>query len=239
VLKFKNQFNKSENMKIFANALVSAMFFFNIAVAQTVDIGRATVIFPLEGEWIEVGQNNQGTNYGGDVSGTTTAESKTYVILNSNKEWIALVTVRASKSSVANATISWTGGCKGVGAQAVFDFTNGSPTRNDCLKVLKNVKAETYISHASLKTIKDSLDTKNIALNGSAYLVTHMVGTQSGTFVSTNALISHKALKKVVGANVSEEFAGQPGVAWGHLMAAEARSSANSFRGRMTIPSLE
>jgi hypothetical protein len=233
------QMNKGEMMKIFANILASVIFFSSMASAQKIDIGRAAVTFPIEGEWIEVGQNSQGTNYSGDVSGTTTAESKTYVALNSNKEWVALVTVRASKSSVANATISWTGGCKGTASQVVFDFTNGSPVRNDCLKVLKNVKGESFVSQASLKVIKDSLDSKNLVLNGPAFLVNHMVGTQSGTFVATSALISHKALKKVAGANAGEAFAGQPGVAWGHLMAAEARSSANSMRGRMTIPSLE
>ncbi len=223
--------------KLFSSIAVTLLA--QTVIAQTIDIGRATVTFPSEGQWIEVFQNNIGTSYTGDISGTTTAESKTYLLLNSNKEWIAMVTLRASKSSVSNATINWTAGCKGIGTQAVYDFTKGSPTRIDCLKVLKSINANTYISHASLKPIKDLLDSKEINLNGPAYLVTHMIGTESGTFVSSSALISHKALKSTFGSKTGEEFAGQPGVAWGHLVAAESRSSAYSIRGKMTIPSFE
>lgn len=220
-------------------ALVSPVFSQPIDATQTIDIGRAVLTMPQNGEWIEISRNDRGVTYGGEVSGTTTAESRSYVLLNPQKEWLALLVVRASKSSVSNGTINWTGRCSGMPTQAVFDFTNGSPTRNDCLKVNARLSSEAYVGHASMEATKQALDAKALPLKGPAYLVNHFVGTQSGTFVATSALISHRALKNVEGAKAGEAHEGKPGVAWGHLMAAAARDSANSIRGRLTVPSFE
>jgi hypothetical protein len=215
--------------------LMLAVLFTASAFAD--DVGRVNLALP-KGEWITVSSNDTALAYGGALPGNLQAGATVRALVGADKTLMALLFIRAGSHGISKGTMQWNLGCKKDNTEYLVDATSGSFTRLDCLRVWRAMNPEAWLKKSAQKAYAD-LDKLGVKYEAQAFQIVHNVGTDNGTFVFTNAIVSYGTLRNIPDAAKGAKYAGMPGVAWGHLFADAVRSSTRTLSGELVVPQID
>ena len=209
-----------------------------LSLAAEYKIGRTTVVL-TEGNWVVISENDAGTNYTGDVSGTIPAQNKWLALVDGSSQVLALAGLRASGGAIGGAKMTWGDRCKPQQNQTYhYDATRGSLDALDCERSWESVNMEAWLKRVTPKSM-EIINQKGYKLPAKAVQFRHDIGTQNGTFINSTIFLTTNfeglpsGEKPLGAASGREELAH-----WLDAYAAAARSSTRSFSGNLVMPAI-